>query len=1273
MPKVLTDLHAVALRSHDESKALLLKYAHSVKIMHGSNTVIAQTLRADILSVFRRVEAEEDAPARTGSAGSLLGFDSGLVPVLKSLGQDLAAMSGTSADGNVAEHAAVSSGVTAGTIVRGDEAVSVSGGSLESNTEPQSTPAVDTLTNPPLTAAGSADTAAAVKPVVSTSTAVDAAPVFQTQLNMVGETAAVLASCAPSLLPPLPSSFLHTVGYESCVWLNALVGRLYRDMIHSPFFMYWTVAKASTLLNKRTRPDYVDEFVVDDVVFGTLPPVFLNVQWVPATVSVASAMTSGTESPHTPTAAPPAESSSAPSDYDVRFTADVVFRSGLKIKVSTKLWLNWPRDRYASIPVSLTIDLDELSGRVLIGTDRTSLYVTFVEEPFTRLKITTEVGEQFKLRDVPQLSQYMTQRLKEVIRNRMVHPNLHRMKLPWPRNWWPSGSENEFLPLPLPILPRFYSLDPATQQMIVASNAAILQQFGPQIKLMQEQQQLNDAKNKSSSGGHKNDKNEAGVSLSLNPPGADSEPKKPAVSSLRNRASAASNVKSKISNWFKKMGNAVSEDLEGAADIVAAEADQVERKWRDVLHRLRAKHHAAGVSHASLFHDPSGEAIESSVARRRLSSDPPPKPLFLTTSAFTASFADFATSRRNMVITMSQSFQLPQPSPPNRASLRTSQSLPARGIDEISAVMPNGSPSKAVTKSHTAESLEKLRGRAWTLSDYRSDYFETLAVVLLNASFEQDHLSSAFDIPIDDNDFVNTEQSPRESIMRQTHSSDSFRQRSASTANTSSPTTVNTGGNLKMSEAASSWLLKAKDKYIKLTSTTMDNLLLGDTPVPQPSSPGTVDHSLKENSLSDPHRAKTVEKTPLKTTDATHGNSGQQIPGGSILPSSKQSITQQASKAKESIFDIGRRLLESKSIRGGLTQIIKSADDSSSSSLVSQPRNSYPRDNLVIDTGKNTPNVPIKKSLNSRAHATSSELKNIPHPFSTSSHPVADNTLFHISEPLRPSSDDHPSDSALLGSDEGNAFQKPAMRLQFSRSSHHDDSSLLPVTLHREADYLHTDHQPAHEAAYSNSSTSTNVELRQDSNLAPPQQEVGDDHSYPLLDLDFGDDHSSVEAIKVDLSKTVGSIQSTTNDKPLVADVHVPDTTADTPIEMKSSAEYNAPLHGNDVISFDDYDAELHSTLTRSGTLASSSQGRLPATMPSSSANVLHNSSNRSASVRNTSDTSGSSHEKPATVGLTTAAHTLDFMNRLKAKAADKSQSIIKALEKARNNFGTDL
>jgi len=118
----------------------------------------------------------------------------------------------------------------------------------------------------------------------------------------------------------------------------------------------------------------------------------------------------------------------------------MTFRSGLKFTVSTRLWINWPQDHYAFIPIVIELEVTELIGQIRFGVTRNTSFFSFVGEPYTRFNLHSEIGKQYKLKDIPKLSALLISKIKKMIRTKMVYPAAHKFRLLWPKNWWPEGA-----------------------------------------------------------------------------------------------------------------------------------------------------------------------------------------------------------------------------------------------------------------------------------------------------------------------------------------------------------------------------------------------------------------------------------------------------------------------------------------------------------------------------------------------------------------------------------------------------------------------------------------------------------------------------------------------------------------------------------------------------------------------------------------------------------------------------------------------------------------
>jgi hypothetical protein len=284
------------------------------------------------------------------------------------------------------------------------------------------------------------------------------------RVDMTSVAMAALAASSPEdvkvQLQSPTELLLPVIGTETCVWLNAFTGRIYRDISKSREFHVWLCALVGRLLNKAPkRPDYIEEFKIENVEFGGLPPIIRNVKWIPGEASASRARSDTSTSqdgedgkaaaPQVPGTAknmPAYDLNSFPYDpeFDVNCEGDLTFRSGVQFSVSTKIWINWPKEKYASIPVLLKLNMEEVAGRIRFGVIKNSCCFSFLEMPYTRFRVVSELGDQFKIKNLPKLSDMIIKQIRKVMFNRMVYPHAHTFKLVWPRHWWPKGTREDW-------------------------------------------------------------------------------------------------------------------------------------------------------------------------------------------------------------------------------------------------------------------------------------------------------------------------------------------------------------------------------------------------------------------------------------------------------------------------------------------------------------------------------------------------------------------------------------------------------------------------------------------------------------------------------------------------------------------------------------------------------------------------------------------------------------------------------------------------------------
>lgn len=120
----------------------------------------------------------------------------------------------------------------------------------------------------------------------------------------------------------------------------------------------------------------------------------------------------------------------------------------MKFILNTVVYLNWPKERMASMPISLKIEIERLEGPMLfilpndsdpvgsiafIKGKETFLINSHHEEPICKFAVGTHLGyflvfllnsrHKTKIKNIPKLSQFITTKLRKFIIRELVFPN----------------------------------------------------------------------------------------------------------------------------------------------------------------------------------------------------------------------------------------------------------------------------------------------------------------------------------------------------------------------------------------------------------------------------------------------------------------------------------------------------------------------------------------------------------------------------------------------------------------------------------------------------------------------------------------------------------------------------------------------------------------------------------------------------------------------------------------------------------------------------------
>ncbi|GAA5884520.1 hypothetical protein JCM16303_000009 [Sporobolomyces ruberrimus] len=252
---------------------------------------------------------------------------------------------------------------------------------------------------------------------------------------------------APNMLPESAASILNAISYdlsshspESLDWLNVLIAQLlssYR-LLASNHLAGGARGLMEEALNRKVRPAPttvedgssqgligLDEIEVEEVELGEGFPELSNARVRP----------------------------SGNAGEGLRVEVDLDYSDKVSLSLSTRVVMNFPRPRFAVLPVSLSLTLQRFSGTVTIELptpsvsspdsspsktstlphpphQHPSIHLSLHPDFTLDLSTSSLLGSRAKLEDVPKVEQLLIARIRAIIQDRVVWPGRVEIGLP---------------------------------------------------------------------------------------------------------------------------------------------------------------------------------------------------------------------------------------------------------------------------------------------------------------------------------------------------------------------------------------------------------------------------------------------------------------------------------------------------------------------------------------------------------------------------------------------------------------------------------------------------------------------------------------------------------------------------------------------------------------------------------------------------------------------------------------------------------------------------
>jgi len=179
--------------------------------------------------------------------------------------------------------------------------------------------------------------------------------------------------------------------------------------------------KAKAYLNaffkNTTRPDYLGDIKVTYLNLGDRPPIVRLVDISNTKKDEIIPETNGN-----------GNGKYTNSDLDLEIKLQVEYSGNAKISIETELLINFPKPRFATLPVSLSLSEFIFEGTVHISHHNGKIFVSFEESengPMKSVKVDSHLGDRAKevRSNLGRVESFIVEQLKAKLKKALVHPN----------------------------------------------------------------------------------------------------------------------------------------------------------------------------------------------------------------------------------------------------------------------------------------------------------------------------------------------------------------------------------------------------------------------------------------------------------------------------------------------------------------------------------------------------------------------------------------------------------------------------------------------------------------------------------------------------------------------------------------------------------------------------------------------------------------------------------------------------------------------------------
>lgn len=222
------------------------------------------------------------------------------------------------------------------------------------------------------------------------------------------------------------------VPWNRAEWMNILVGRIFREMQTCKVFLNEIEDKLRDALDQLPKRNFLGPIQLHQFDFG-------NKQWDIKGIRCFKPFGSNND--------------------ELIGEVDVVFGEqpgiGIGLHLSTELYINWPKPKTATIPLTIYISITYFKGIAHFhfpSVLNSRMGICFVSPPMLEFDMTLDVGNNVRVSNISKLRKFCFSLMKKHMTNMIVYPSKLRVYIPLPGRRVDLIFENPLRP-PKPRLP----------------------------------------------------------------------------------------------------------------------------------------------------------------------------------------------------------------------------------------------------------------------------------------------------------------------------------------------------------------------------------------------------------------------------------------------------------------------------------------------------------------------------------------------------------------------------------------------------------------------------------------------------------------------------------------------------------------------------------------------------------------------------------------------------------------------------------------------------